>query len=179
MRRMADIISAPRRHVSQVVIPQTPTSSFSGLSLSTPPPTPTFVLPLHMRIRGLLRATSNAGQGMSMDGREAEQAIIKSFLQSFDDDDYAGESLLYVSGSPGTGKTALVNAVIASTQVNNNVKIIFLNCMTMSSADALWEKLEEELLGVSKGKAGKRSPGKKNGRDFVTTIFDKHPELRW
>lgn len=118
---------------------------------------------------------------MSMSGRETERAVIESFLHGFDDDSTVKESILYISGAPGTGKTALVNSVIATTDVGDSVKIIFMNCMALSSMDALWERLEEDLTGaVSKGKRGKRGSVKKGrGRDTISSILGKREDFKW
>ena len=68
---------------------------------------------------------------MSIEGRETERAVIESFLHSLDGGSDVVESVLYISGSPGTGKTALVNSIIASTKVAEDVKVVLINCMTI------------------------------------------------
>ncbi|THG96270.1 hypothetical protein EW145_g7808 [Phellinidium pouzarii] len=167
-----------RRHPTQSAIPQTP-SRVPEISLATPPSTPPLTLPLHHRVRSLLRTTSNSSNNMSLEGRETERSIIESFLHSFDGDMDISESVLYVSGSPGTGKTALVNSIIASAKISDNVRVIFLNCMAISGLDALWPRLADELLNVSAPKAGKRGVGKKlHGKDEVCAILEKQRYLK-
>lgn len=65
--------------------------------------------------------------------------------------------ILYVSGTPGTGKTALVNAVLGDMRdelADAHVSVITVNCMAVNDVDALYTRLVEDL---SKG-------GKKPGR---------------
>ena len=54
---------------------------------------------------------------------------------------------LYVSGPPGTGKSALVNDVCRSVKDSENVKSAFINCMSVNSSKDIYGKLVEELVG--------------------------------
>ncbi|KAL5524143.1 hypothetical protein ACEPAG_8316 [Sanghuangporus baumii] len=171
--------SSMRRTATYSTIPRTPSSVFDSFSVSrpsTPPPSPPTSVPLHVRVRGLLRTTSDSAYSMSLEGREAERAVIESFLHSLDSDSDVTESVLYVSGSPGTGKTALVNSIIASAKVADDVKVIFINCMAITGMDALWEKLAEELFAAPiRGRgSGKKIPAK----DKVCSIFEKQRSLK-
>ncbi|KAH8119620.1 P-loop containing nucleoside triphosphate hydrolase protein [Phellopilus nigrolimitatus] len=168
------------RRSTHNAIPQTPSTALNNLTLATPPATPPFTIPLYLRVRGLLRATSNSNHIMSMAGRATERSIVESFLHSFDEDASVSESVLYVSGSPGTGKTALINSIIASAKVSDDVKVLFLNCMAFSGMDALWQRLAEELSGAStKARPGRRAIGKKlHGKDEVSAILDKQRDLK-
>lgn len=156
--------------------PATPSVDIVNLALSTPPPTPpTSLLPLHVRIRALLRSTCNNTQ-TPVAGREHERASIVEFLAPFIDgtsmaDDEVPSSM-FISGSPGTGKTALVNAIIRdlSTADQSNFKVVFINCMALKDVDALWERMIEDL---SDGPKRKIPGGKKaKGREAVTSLLD-------
>lgn len=117
---------------------------------------------------------------MSMDGRTNERNIISSFLLSLDESSDITESVLYVSGAPGTGKTALVNSIITSTTVSNDVKILFINCMAMHGMDMLWQRIVEELSSVtSRSKTNRRGASKKQGKDEVIAILEKQADLKW
>ncbi|KAL5528054.1 CDC6 [Sanghuangporus sanghuang] len=171
--------SSMRRTATYGTIPRTPSSVFDSFSVSrssTPPPSPPTSIPLHVRVRGLLRTTSDSTYSMSLEGREAERAVIESFLHSLDSDPDVTESVLYVSGSPGTGKTALVNSIITSAKVADDVKVVFINCMAITGMDALWEKLAEELFTApTRGRgSGKKIPAK----DKVCSIFEKQRDLK-
>lgn len=78
---------------------------------------------------------------------------------------------LYISGSPGCGKTALVNSVLG--QLNpeaNGVKIIFINCMALNNLDALWDRMFEELDAARKQKSSPSKSRKAKGRDAIETL---------
>ncbi|EIN11363.1 P-loop containing nucleoside triphosphate hydrolase protein [Punctularia strigosozonata HHB-11173 SS5] len=126
------------------------TSEFAALSIATPPPTPsTSTHTLESRARALLRVgTHNAG----IVGREAEQAVVFHFADSFLEGDVATEtdpvSTLYISGTPGTGKTALVDAVLHDIAKTRVLHLLKINCMALKTIDDLWSRLAEELRSV-------------------------------
>ncbi len=67
---------------------------------------------------------------------------MESFLISFLADQIDAEvpSTLYVSGSPGTGKTALVNAVLAAMEAKLQAKgtrVLSVNCMALAGVDGM------------------------------------------
>jgi cell division control protein 6 len=79
---------------------------------------------------------------------------------------------LYISGSPGTGKTALVNSIIRTFgATRSDVKFISVNCMALKSTDALWERLVEEL-GMPTQKLSTRTK-KVKGREAVEAALHK------
>lgn len=117
-----------------------------------------------------------------MAGREKEQTIIESFLHGFDEDMDVPERVLYVSGTPGTGKTALVNSILSNISLDNDVKTIFLNCMAIPNMDSLWQRLEEELSDVApRTKSSRRiaTKSKLHGRDLIASIFEKRKDMKW
>lgn len=142
--------------------PTTPATAISRLNVDTPPPTPSgLCLPIHARARALLRATCNSTASIA--GRDSERGLITSFVDSFlvaklNEDDLANP-VLYISGSPGCGKTALVNTILTGVEVEmfeNQVNVAMVNCMAMNSLDDVWDRLFEELGGNrGKGKKGK------------------------
>ncbi|KAJ7079064.1 hypothetical protein B0H15DRAFT_519461 [Mycena belliarum] len=161
-----------RRASTSVIVPATPTAEIAQLTLATPPPTPpNSLLPIYARARALLRATCNSS-ATEIAGRDSERAVISAFFTSLvgpaDDVEHTS---LYISGSPGTGKTALVHSVLRSLCVDQ-VKVITINCMALNSIDALWERLIEEL-SVSAEKKRKTAGRlkKSQGRDAVDALL--------
>ena len=157
---IANSCLAIARHASTPSIPThpiTPATSMSALALSTPPPTPhVTLLPIHARVRALLRSTCNGNAAIS--GRTVEQETIKAFVSSSWEDPSTASSL-FVSGTPGTGKTAIVNAVLAELG-NSEVDVISVNCMAYQNVDALWDHLRDAFtasesikMSPRKGKA--------------------------
>lgn len=104
-----------------------------------------------------------------MPGREKERSVIRNFITIFDNGDQITN--LYISGSPGTGKTVLVNALIQSLGSDlNGTKIITVNCMALKNVEALWERLSEEFQGPCKRKQS-RSTAKGKGKEAVEDIL--------
>ena len=115
---------------------------------------------------------------MSLAGREAEKAIVESFFHGLDEDADVPESVLYISGSPGTGKTALVNSVIsenAGAESKEGLRVVFLNCMAIADMETLWRRLAEELgAAVSQVKKTTRKGARKiQGRDDVNALLSE------
>ncbi|KAJ7346937.1 P-loop containing nucleoside triphosphate hydrolase protein [Mycena albidolilacea] len=164
--------SISRRASTSAIVPATPTAEIAQLTLATPPPTPpNSLLPVHARARALLRATCNS-LATEMAGRDSERAAISAFFASLiDGADAVEHTSLYISGSPGTGKTALVNSVLRALDVDQ-VKVITINCMALNSVDALWERLTEEL-GATAAKKRKTAgrPKKQLARDAVDALL--------
>ncbi|KAA1472809.1 P-loop containing nucleoside triphosphate hydrolase protein [Dentipellis sp. KUC8613] len=148
--------TTPRRHASMSnIVPQTPASAMARLDIQTPPSTPSFRLPLHARARALLRATCNSTSNIA--GRASERDIIRGFITAFFASKLKKADLanpvLYISGSPGCGKTALVNSVLTDLEVEmfeKGVNVAVINCMALSGLDAVWDRLYEELGGATK-----------------------------
>ena len=167
------LITGPRRHASasDLASPATPTPVISRLSLATPPPTPPSLVPIYARARALLRPLSNCDSGIA--GREQEREQITSFFRSFLQDGPSaddGQKILYISGSPGTGKTALVDSVLRGlTLESTSARIISINCMALQNIDALWDRLAEELDPDARCAASKSR--KTRARKVVDTLL--------
>lgn len=54
---------------------------------------------------------------------------------------------MYVSGPPGTGKSALVREVCHDLRGTEQVKIVSINCMSAKSSEEIYGKLIDELVG--------------------------------
>jgi len=81
-------------------------------------------------------------------------------------------SNIFISGSPGTGKTALINTLIRQLSADNptDLRVISINCMALKTLDSLWERILEELADAS---PKKRPAGKKlKGREAVRSMLD-------
>lgn len=147
------------------MLPVTPSTALSGLNLTTPPITPPQFLPLTTRTRALLRPTCNSTAQIS--GRSKEREEIVKFFTSFITGTDAPEqaATLYISGLPGTGKTALVNDVIRGMELDT-ARVVMINCMALKDVESLWDRLQEELGDSAKPK-GRGRPKKLKGREAV------------
>ncbi|KAM6939785.1 cell division control protein 6 homolog [Xenentodon cancila] len=89
--------------------------------------------------------------------REAEQASIRSFLEQKVLQGLPGS--LYISGAPGTGKTACLKCVLQEMRTESLVETVLVNCMTLRSSHAIFPLLASKL---------KTSGGQKGLQRFLT-----------
>ncbi|XP_032946188.1 cell division control protein 6 homolog isoform X2 [Rhinolophus ferrumequinum] len=82
--------------------------------------------------------------------REKEMDIIRNFLREHICGKKAGS--LYISGAPGTGKTACLNRILQDLKKLKGFKTIILNCMSLRSAQAVFPAIAQEICqeGVSR-----------------------------
>jgi cell division control protein 6 len=90
--------------------------------------------------RQLFARCSNPGKII---GRDAERAELAQFVQSRLQSRSGG--CLYVSGPPGTGKSALLGDVISQWSKDESIKISVVNCMSVRTTKDLSQKLAEDL----------------------------------
>jgi cell division control protein 6 len=110
-------------------------------------PTKTTSLTVYAHARAILRPSSTS----ALTGRNAERAVITSFLQGKDEN--KEKTCLYISGTPGTGKTFLVNDVI----IGLKLKSKYLNCNGMGVEDI-------------KSVARQTRDEKKNSKDTISYV---------
>ncbi|KAM9596834.1 cell division control protein 6 homolog [Trichechus inunguis] len=83
--------------------------------------------------------------------RETEMDVIRSFLREHICGKKAGS--LYLSGAPGTGKTACLSRILQDLKKElKGFKTIMLNCMSLRSAQAVFPAIAQEICqeGVSR-----------------------------
>ncbi|KIK67494.1 hypothetical protein GYMLUDRAFT_37626 [Collybiopsis luxurians FD-317 M1] len=163
--------SKPRNERSASIssIPATPATAISSLHISTPPPTPPTFLPLHIQARALLRATCNDVD--KLPGREEECQALVDFIHGFVRDEQSSHQSLYISGSPGSGKTALINSVLRSLEDElADVKVITINCVALDDIDALWQRVFEELDTSKQSKAPTRPKKQLKSREGAEAV---------
>jgi cell division control protein 6 len=72
--------------------------------------------------------------------------VISNFLSSFvSGDNGCTKTSLYVSGSPGTGKTALMHELVRNFSVNEGIQVVYINCMGLKDVQAMHQRILEEL----------------------------------
>ncbi|KAM8819035.1 cell division control protein 6 homolog isoform 1-T2 [Rhynchonycteris naso] len=83
--------------------------------------------------------------------REKEMDVIRNFLREHICGKKAGS--LYLSGAPGTGKTACLSRILQDLKKElKGFKTIMLNCMSLRSAQAVFPTIAQEICqeGVSR-----------------------------
>ncbi|KAI9814738.1 MAG: AAA ATPase [Pycnora praestabilis] len=124
-------------------IPVTPKHRFAviakPLTPSTPrtPATPSNSLPtVYGAARQLFMRSANPGR---LVGRDAERNELDDFIRSRVQSRSGG--CLYISGPPGTGKSALVNEVCEDFKSMESVKTAYINCMSLKDSKDVYGKL--------------------------------------
>ncbi|KAI4882033.1 hypothetical protein NFI96_012504 [Prochilodus magdalenae] len=108
--------------------------------------------------------------------REAERATIISFLEN---NVVPGKpSSLYISGAPGTGKTACLNCVLQEHKaLLKGVQTVVINCMTLRSSHSIFPMLAEKLK-TSKGQSdGKLQKLLTSSGPTVLLVLDEMDQL--
>ena len=135
-RRDAEKIPATPRHrviigsalrVSTPQTPRTPGTLFTGPSV-------------YNQARQLFSRCANPGK---LVGRDDERQQLSSFVENSVKSKAGG--CLYVSGPPGTGKSALLDEVCKHHRESGKVGMSVVNCMSVRNTKDLSGKLSEDL----------------------------------
>lgn len=85
--------------------------------------------------------------------REKEQAEINTFLNKHVSARTGGS--LYISGAPGTGKTAVLTEMMKNLKANQcDCSVVYLNCMGVKDSMDIYAKLYMEITGKQSVKNG-------------------------
>ncbi|KAK4142342.1 P-loop containing nucleoside triphosphate hydrolase protein [Dichotomopilus funicola] len=107
------------------------------------PSTPTAVQTVYHQARQLFSRSADPGQ---LIGRDDERAQIHKFLERCTTSRPSG--CLYVSGPPGTGKSAMVNRITEeATSKSKTVRRAYINCMSIKTSKDLYITLLGQLNG--------------------------------
>jgi cell division control protein 6 len=151
--------------------------TFTGKALTpgTPrtPSTPGAISTVYSHARQLFARSAEPGQ---LIGRDAEREELTEFLQSCVSKTSGG--CTYVSGPPGTGKSAMVSEVTETFASSSTLKKCYINCMSIKTSRDLCGKLLETLcedLDVLEGDETKTLQGlflpkKKSNTVYIITL---------
>lgn len=120
-----------------------------------------------------------------MAGRESERVSITDFVSTFlqPSSSTVAPSILYISGSPGTGKTALVNNILGSLRdelENAEISVVTVNCMALNNIDALLEQLIEHFRSAEEStKKGARARKPKISTMQILNSLFSQAARRW
>lgn len=105
-----------------------------------------------------------------MPGRESEVTELREFLQGHLEKETSGS--LYISGPPGTGKTACLSKIMQQPEIKSKLKIVYINCTTMKSAAAIYTKIIQELHIIDSKKSAR------NGKAIIEEyLISRHKML--
>ncbi|XP_069809914.1 cell division control protein 6 homolog [Dendropsophus ebraccatus] len=104
--------------------------------------------------------------------REKETSTILSFLKGHVSSEKPGS--LYISGAPGTGKTACLNKIMQENkEVLEDCKTVYINCMSLRSSQAIFPAIAEEISGNGKSSL----TGKDVVRQLEKLVTSKGPMI--
>lgn len=106
------------------------------------------------------RQVLNSTETQNLPGRETEYSEIINFMETHLKNKTSGS--LYVSGQPGTGKTACMSKILGSEEYSQKFKKVYINCTSVHSIGSIYKKICTEL--------NIKVDGIKTEKDFLTTI---------
>ncbi|KAK4236898.1 P-loop containing nucleoside triphosphate hydrolase protein [Achaetomium macrosporum] len=107
------------------------------------PLTPSALQTVYHQARQLFSRSADPGQ---LIGRDEERAQLQQFLERCKTPRPSG--CLYVSGPPGTGKSAMVNRITEeAVSESGSIRKAYINCMSIKSSKDLYIALLEQLAG--------------------------------
>ncbi|OTB07641.1 hypothetical protein M426DRAFT_317944 [Hypoxylon sp. CI-4A] len=110
----------------------------------TTPLTPTAIQTVYHHARQLFSRSADPGQ---LIGRDDERQQLDTFLQRCSTSNPSG--CIYVSGPPGTGKSAMVNEVTQEFAEMETVNKVYINCMSIKSSKDLYATLLDQVCDAS------------------------------
>lgn len=115
-------------------------AKFSKRLTPQTPSTPTSQQTVYHHARQLFSRSSDPGQ---LVGRDDERSQLKEFIGRCSSAEPSG--CIYVSGPPGTGKSAMVNETTQEAVASHGVKKAYINCMSIKSSKDLYATLLDLL----------------------------------
>lgn len=105
---------------------------------------------------------------LQLPSREKEAALINDFILK--NLELNQSNSLYISGPPGTGKTAQVNLSLQKYETNEQVEIVRINCMTLRNPELIFHEIYASLVNQMSISFTK----KKNFDDFYQIVDSKN-----
>lgn len=144
------------KHRIRVGVPSTPRSSHKRESTSRP-------YSVFSTARQLF---TQSGSVKRLVGRDGERHQIQQFISQAIETRTGG--CTYVSGPPGTGKSALVQEVFQDFESNKSVETSIINCVSLKTANDVYCKLLQDFSSST-------STGKSDLKRNLTKLFLKQP----
>ncbi|XP_016992483.2 cell division control protein 6 homolog [Drosophila takahashii] len=89
------------------------------------------------------RRVLNSAETQNLPGREEQLQELREFFSSHLESQTSGS--LYVSGQPGTGKTACLSLLLRDPDFSKRLQRVYINCTSIASVGAVYKKLCTEL----------------------------------
>lgn len=89
------------------------------------------------------RRVLNSAETLHLPGREPQLHELREFFTTHLESNTSGS--LYVSGQPGTGKTACLSLLLRAPEFSQRLQRVYINCTSIASVGAVYKKLCTEL----------------------------------
>nr|ABI31383.1 Cdc6 [Drosophila americana]ABI31811.1 Cdc6 [Drosophila americana] len=89
------------------------------------------------------RRVLNSAETLNLPGREPQLQELREFFTEHLESQTSGS--LYVSGQPGTGKTACLSLLLRAPEFAKRLQRVYINCTSIASVGAVYKKLCAEL----------------------------------
>jgi len=97
------------------------------------------------KLLSAIRQSLSHTPGQTLVGRDEEMGAMTQFLKSRLEGCTSGA--MYVSGAPGTGKTAGLTQILSglSSKKNSTIKVIWVNCMGVQCSSGIYSRIADKL----------------------------------
>ncbi|KRT85677.1 AAA protein [Oryctes borbonicus] len=139
--------------------PLTPSTLLKNLNISSPKaksntiekfePKKLFEQNIYQDARKALHSTIP----MCLPGREDQLLELKSFALEHLNTKTAGT--MYISGPPGTGKTALLSIILNDPEIHPKFQKVYVNCTSIKSSTSIYSRITGDLKIKCSGRAEK------------------------
>lgn len=173
------MISPPKQRKPES--PKTPSTLLNKLILTSPTSQRDHLAPkkLFAEKYQSARKALHSSVPENLPGRESQLLELRNFIKQHLENETSGS--LYISGPPGTGKTASLSKIMLEPEFKSAFKIIYVNCTTMKSAGTIYTKILQELkVSAPKSeKAGKAAIEKylRSSHKTVLLVLDEIDQL--
>lgn len=132
---------------------------------STSPSIPTSI---YSQAKALFQRGSNVSHSNDyfLTSREKEAKYITDFVANSIQQKISNS--LYISGPPGTGKTAQVQLILQPYQQNSRIRVVKINCMTLNNPEQIYHEIYCKIMNKLSISFHKR----KTCDDFMTLMND-------
>ncbi|XP_034943367.1 cell division control protein 6 homolog [Chelonus insularis] len=139
-----DVESTPPKQ-QKPTPPNTPSTLLNGLHLESPSKRKDHLAPKKLFAEKYQSARNALHSGIpeNLIGRESELAELNSFIK--DNLEHESSGSLYISGPPGTGKTASLSKIMLQPEFKAAFRIVFVNCTSIKSAGTIYKEILQKL----------------------------------
>lgn len=125
---------------------------------------------IYSRAKALFQRGSNFNKNsmhLQLTSRETEAKYINDFL--LNSIRMNTSNSLYISGPPGTGKTAQVQLLLQQYEKSSSIRVVKINCMTLNNPEQIFHEIYCKLVNRLSVSFHKR----KTMDDFITLLNDE------